>query len=432
MLAAKTDGKADRIMHRIAIAIFTFAIYLCMTQSAAFRCSAQGIPIKHVVIIIKENRSFDNYFGTFPGANGATTGLAGSKRIPLKHAQLESPDLPHGFKESLTAINDGKMNGFYHLAAHDASYVQFYQSDIPNYWKYAQNFALADNFFSSMYGGSFPQHLYFTAASSDDIVGNPAGKQKSPQAWGCDSAPGVVVAQVDPNNGQKNFIFPCVDIPTLTDELNAAGRTWRYYSATREQYGFIWSVLDAISHIRYGDQWSTNVVGVDNFANDVANGRLADVTWITPLAQFSDHPPSNVCEGEGWTVRIINAIMNSQFWDSTAIFLAWDDFGGYYDHVPPPNVDYFGLGIRVPFIIISPYVKAGTVHHTVFEFSSMLSFAEQLFDLPPLTERDKKADNMMKAFDFNQTPLPPLILTPRQCPKTKRQIFKPLLNDDGD
>jgi len=401
----------------------------------ALSCAAQTNPIKHVVIIIKENRSFDNYFGTFPGTNGATYGFAGSKRIPLAHAKLVSPDLGHGWRESIEAIDGGKMDGFYKDAPHYGSYVQFHKEDIPNYWKYAQTFALADNFFSSMYGGSFPQHLYFAAASSDDIVGNPSqlkhGK-RGPQAWGCDSQPGVVVAQVDPNNGQKNYIFPCIDIPTLPDELDAAGRTWRYYSANRNSYGFIWSILDSISHIRYGGEWDTNVLDVNNFANDVQSGQLADVTWITPLGPVSDHPPQNVCRGENWSVEIINAIMQSKFWDSTAIFLTWDDFGGFYDHVPPPTVDYFGLGIRVPFIIISPYVKPGTIHHSVFEFSSMLSFSEKLFDLPHLTERDKDADDMMKAFDFSQTPLPPLILSPRKCPNVKQLSAKPLPDDDGD
>jgi phospholipase C len=398
----------------------------------ALSCSAQNIPIKHIVIIIKENRSFDHMFGLFPGANGASYGMAGSKRIPLGHAKLISQDLPHGFKESLTSIDGGKMDGFYKIAPHYQSYVQFHQEDIPNYWKYAQKFALADNFFSSMYGGSFPNHMYYAAASSDDIVGNPSGQKQRPQAWGCDSLPGVYVIQVDPNNGQRNDIFPCVDIPTLPDELNAAGDTWRYYSATRTAYGFIWSVLDSISHIRYGPQWDTNVLDVNNFTTDVANGQLADVTWITPTGPVSDHPPQSVCVGEGWSVEIINAIMSSQFWDSTAIFVTWDDFGGFYDHVNPPSVDYFGLGIRVPAIIISPYVKPGSIHHTVFEFSSMLSFAEKVFGLPSLTNRDKDADNMMKAFDFSQKPLPPLILTPRQCPSEKAQKFKELPDDDGD
>ena len=206
---------------------------------------------------------------------------------------------------------------------------------------------------------------------------------------------------------------------------------WRYYSTPYPDYGFIWSILDSISHIRYGGQWDSNVLDVKNFTNDIQNGQLADVTWITPNFTNSDHPPANVCTGEGWSVEIINAIMQSQFWNSTAIFLTWDDFGGFNDHVPPPAVDYFGLGIRVPLIILSPYVKAGTVHHSVFEFSSLLSFTEKLFNLPPMTERDQKADDMMKAFDFTQSPLPPLILTPRQCPKVK-QLSAPLVDVDGD
>ena len=143
-------------------------------------CAAKNIPIKHVVIIIKENRSFDNYFGTFPGANGATYGMAGSKRIPLGHAKLVSADQDHGWVASLEAMDNGKMDGFYKLAPHYRSYVQFHQADIRNYWKYAQTFALADNFFSSQYGASFPNHLYLGAADSDGIVDNPTKLEHRP------------------------------------------------------------------------------------------------------------------------------------------------------------------------------------------------------------------------------------------------------------
>jgi phospholipase C len=328
------------------------------------------------------------------------------------------------------------MDGFYHNGGKYgkyAAYVQFYKKDIPNYWKYAHTFALADNFFSSMNGPSYPQHLYFAAASSDDIVTDPSdpGGQRS-LAWGCDSDPRARAQQVDPNTGNRTLIFPCLDIPTLPDELNTAGHTWRYYSVPYPQYGFIWSILDSISHIRYGAQWGTNVLDVRNFVSDVQSGQLADVTWITPTFENSDHTPANVCVGEGWTVQVINAIMQSQFWNSTAIFVTWDDFGGFYDHVAPPALDYFGLGMRVPLIIVSPYVKAGTVQHSLFEFSSLLGFTEKLFDLPAMTERDLKANDMMLAFNFNQTALPPLILTPRQCPKTKQRPGQSSSEDDGD
>jgi len=393
--------------------------------------AAQTMPIQHVVIIIKENRSFDHMFGTFPAANGATTGMAGSKLITLGHAQLIQRDLPHGWSTSTDAIDHGKMDGFYRYAKNDAAYVQFYQTDIPNYWLYAQNFVLADNFFSSMYGGSFPHHLYYTAADSDDIADNPVGDRHRPAHWGCDSTPGTYVPTRDPSSGMKGpNIFPCVDIPTLPDELNAAGQSWRYYTATATQYGYVWSVLDAINHIRNGNQWDTNVVPVDNFESDVQS-HLAAVTWITPPGGESDHPDPNVsmCVGEGWSVRVINAIMNSPFWNSTAIFLTWDDFGGFYDHVPPPTVDYFGLGIRVPLLAISPYVKAGTVQHGLSSVASILHFAERIFDLPPITRRDQTANNLMDMFDFNQQPLAPLILTPRKCPQVKRLPVGP--EDDG-
>lgn len=399
----------------------------------ALGCSAQTIPIKHVVIIIKENRSFDTMFGKFPGANGATYGMAGSKRIPLRHAKLKQQDPLHGWAASLNAIDGGKMDGFYRTLPHYGAYVQFQQSDIPNYWKYAQTFALADNFFSSMYGGSFPNHLYFASADSHGITDNPIGEKHTPAHWGCDSTPGAKAPRRDPKTHKVTFIFPCVDIPALSDELNMAGLSWRYYSATSTQYGYTWSVLDAISHIRNGNQWDTNVLPVTNFENDVQT-QLADVTWITPVGTFSDHPEPDlsICMGEGWTVQVINAIMESPFWKSTAIFLTWDDFGGFYDHIPPPKVDYFGLGLRVPLIAISPYVKAGTIPHGVYEFSSMLSFAEKVFNLSPMTKRDQNANDMMDMFDFNQQPLPPLILEPRKCPNVKSLPSTPPLDDDGD
>jgi phospholipase C len=346
----------------------------------------------------------------------------------LGHAQLVSPDIPHNWRTSLLGIDSGKMDGFYLGAPRYGAYVQFLQSDIPNYWTYAQKFVLADNFFSSMYGPSFPQHLYFTAAGADNMEGGPTMQTGKYHAWGCDSQPGTTANFVDPATGKISHKFPCLTIPTLVDELNSAGLTWRYYSATPTQYGFIWSVLDAIKQVRYGSQWSTNVLPVDNFQRDVARGQLANVTWITPLGGDSDHPPNNVCTGENWSVDVINAIMNSRFWDSTAIFVAWDDYGGYYDHVPPPTVDYFGLGIRVPALVISPYVKAGTVQHEVYEFSSFLGFAEKIFNLPPLTDRDRKANNLIDAFDFSQSPLRPLILKQRKCP----QMFGPFQDHDDD
>jgi phospholipase C len=215
-------------------------------------------------------------------------------------------------------------------------------------------------------------------------------------------------------SGQK--IFPCISVPTLVGELNSVGLTWQYFAAPQGQPGYIWSALDAISQIRNSSQWTTNVLPVDEFASNALNGTLANVVWVTPPTAGSDSPPANVCTGEGWAVQTINAIMQSPDWASTTVFLTWSDYGGYYDHVDPPMVDVFGLGIRVPLVMISPYVKAGLVVHDQSEFSSLLAFAENVYGLPPLTSRDAAANNLMDAFDFTQAPLPPLILSPRKCP----------------
>ena len=140
------------------------------------------------------------------------------------------------------------------------------------------------------------------------------------------------------------------------------------------------------------------------------------MSWLVVSADKSEHPPASVCVGENWTVQQLNAVMQGPDWKSTAVFLTWDDFGGFYDHVPPPQVDNFGFGPRVPLLIISPYAKVGFIAHTFYEFSSVLKFIEERFGLPPLTDRDSAANDMLDSFDFDQRSLPPLILEQRQCP----------------
>jgi phospholipase C len=169
-----------------------------------------------------------------------------------------------------------------------------------------------------------------------------------------------------------------------------------------------------VQHIRNTQVWTTNVVPESRFATDALNGNLPNVSWIVS-GPTSEHPPDSSCVGENWTVQQINAIMQGANWNSTAIFLTWDDFGGFYDHVPPPKVDNFGFGPRVPLLIISPFAKQGFVSHTQYEFSSLLKFAERRFNLPPLTARDTEANDMTDAFDFGQSPRPPMILDTRQC-----------------
>jgi phospholipase C len=375
--------------------------------------------INQVVFIIKENRTFDNYFGTFEGADGATSGtISTGDVIPLGHTPDRTPrDISHSFQSAVTAIDQGAMDQFDLIAGANAngdylSYTQLTESDIPNYFALARYFALGDAMFSSLTGPSFPNHLYTVGAQSAGAINNPAN---SGGKWGCDSDDGSLVQVMD-TNGAVTRQYPCFDFETLVDRLESAGLTWRYYAPNEGQSGYIWSALDAIAHIRLTDLWLQHVVPPSQFIQDATNGQLPNVSWIVVGSGNSEHPPASSCVGENWTVRQLNAVMLGPQWDSTAVFLTWDDFGGFYDHVPPPVVDTYGFGPRVPLIIVSPYARAGLVSHTVYEFSSLLRFVENRWSLGALTDRDNLANDPSDSFDFDQAPLPPLILAQRTCP----------------
>ena len=399
-------------------------------------------PIKHIVFFVKENRTFDNYFGTYPGANGATTAMnSAGQAVPLHHETDQVPDIDHSSQGARNAYDNGKMDRFNLLHSSGTpnssnlytnnSLTQFYQPDIPNYWTYAQNFVLGDSMFSSLMGPSFPNHLYTIAAQSGGVINNPVMDKNvgtlrnTARGWGCD-VPNQQV-QVLGSNGTTNLQEACFDFQTLADELDAKGFSWRYYAPPAGTGGYIWSTFDAIKHIRYGHDWQY-VVPAAQFITDAANGNLPAVSWIVTPAQFSEHAPASVCVGENWTVRMLNALMRGPDWSSTVLFLTWDDFGGFYDHVAPQQVDSYGLGFRVPLLAISPYAKKGFIDHTQYEFSSMLRFAEDELGLLTLTNRDKAAKDMMGAFDFTQSPRAPLILHQRTC-KVAVQYNNPNYDD---
>lgn len=391
-----------------------------LTTMVAF---AQTTPIQHIVFIIKENRSFDNYFGQFPGANGATTGVLSSGVIvPLTHApDYTWHDVGHDWYSGVEVIDGGKMDLFdvnYGANIHGdyLTFTQMGQADIPNYWTYAQTFELADQMFSSEEGPSFPNHLYTIAATANGVISIP-NKVGQSQSWGCDSDV-VNSVEVMDSSGNITNVPPCFDFTTLADLLDGAGVSWKFYASPYGTVGYQGSTYSSIRHIRYGPDWSTKVVTQSQFTSDALAGNLPSVSWLTPTGYTSEHPyAGSVCYGENWTVNMINAVMQGPEWSSTAILLAWDDFGGMYDHVPPPQVDQFGLGPRVPLLLISPYVNAGTVVHTQYELSSVLRFIEDVFSLPSLNNRDSSANSLTDAFNFSQTPLPPLVLSPRtNCP----------------
>ena len=206
------------------------------------------------------------------------------------------------------------------------------------------------------------------------------------------------------------------DIPTLADRLNQRHLTWRYYAPRIGQPGYIWSTFDAIRHIRDSPQWGANVRPWRQFETDVAHGHLAAVTWLVTDTAQSEHPPASTCLGENTTVSEVNAVMRSPFWASTAIFVTWDDYGGFYDHVAPPQRTPWGLGPRVPTLVISPYARRGAVDQTPYDFSSLLRFVEHRFTLAPLSTRDARGPAMEGSFAPTAPPLAPFILAPHPCP----------------
>jgi phospholipase C len=388
--------------------------------------------IKHVVFIIKENRSFDQYFGAFPGVDGATTGIISSGAvIPLGHTPDQTPtDIDHTWNAAVTAM-DGPLAGPYKMDQYDLifngnhngdflAYTQMYQADIPNYYSYASHFVIADRMFSSIHANSFPNHLYTVAAQSGGVIGIPFSLSEpngiGTQGWGCDDDPTVVVQQMDADGDVSN-VKPCFDFQTLADSLQSAGVSWTFYAPPFGTKGYQFSTLNAINHIRNTSLWTQHVLNSTNFVTDAKNGTLPSVSWLVAGPQ-SEHPPNSTCVGENWTVQQINAIMQGPDWSSTAIFLTWDDFGGFYDHVSPPAIDGAGLGPRVPLLIISPYAIANHVSHTQYEFSSVLKFIEERFGLAPLTARDAGANDTTDSFNFSQVPNKPLVLQTHSCPVT--------------
>jgi phospholipase C len=421
------------------------------TSSSTFATSLANGPIKHVVFLVKENRSFDNFFGRYPGADGTTTGktLTNGKTntIPLKNAaDVQAHDITHGFVAGMESIDGGRMDGFNTiLYGTDLSgYSEFSRQSLPHYYKYADRFVLADHFFTSMYGPTTPEHIYTVAAQAKGIVDN--SQNSSTSAQYCDdpteTAPHFIshinkktrkkimhweehVQDNYPTNVYKIAHYwkqmrLCFDIKILPDELNTAGISWKYY-ADPDNFQ---NIMQAIKHVRFGPDWN-KVQLPDKFLADVKHHRMPQVSWINPPASYNEHPGGgiSVCAGENWTVQYLNAIQQSPYWKDTAVVIVWDDFGGFYDHVPPPHYDIMGTGPRTPALIVSPWTRpgnnplGGSIDHHTYEFSSVLRFIEDIFGLDPLTHRDKNSDPLSGAFDFSHPNFKKLILPYRKdCP----------------
>jgi phospholipase C len=294
-----------------------------------------------------------------------------------------------------------------------------------------------------MYGPTLPEHLYTVAAQANWIVDNkstadnPGSYCDDPTEYATRFIPREarrsedVIMELQREitvNGSNTYdladywdnIRLCFDIPVLPDQLEEAGISWKYYANENAWM----NALQMIRHVRYGPMWQ-NVRPPAEFVQDVRDGEMPEVSWIVPDESYNEHPGGgkSSCAGENWTVHQVNTIMKSEYWRSTAIVVVWDDFGGFFDHVPPPQVDIMGLGPRTPALIISPYTvrgdnaNGGSIDDTTYEFSSVLAFIEQVFDLEPMTERDANADPLSGAFDFEQPRFKKLILPLREdCP----------------
>jgi len=404
-----------------------------------------GIPrgkIQHVVVVVQENRTPDNLFHDpvliRRGADIASSGFnSAGARVPLEPMPLGTIYNPsHSHSAFVAMYNDGQMNGADRVAvgcntpgcrlsrsSPQFSYVQ--ASDVGPYFQMAEQYTFGDRMFQTNQGPSFPAHQFLisgTSAPSADSHFFAAENPNTVFLGGCTQPATSTVALIGPDGKESSSMFPCFEHATLTDELDALNISWRYYAPNAS---YIWTAPNAIRHmcqpqtengelVCTGSDWKNVIIPSKQFLTDIAGNQLAGVTWITPAGQYSDHPNSvSANGGPSWVASIVNAIGNSPFWSSTAIIITWDDWGGWYDHVPPPKVINDGrswgsgyvYGFRVPLIVISPYARPAYISHVNHDFGSILNFIEEVFRLHSLGYADAHADNLSDCFDFAQAPL---------------------------
>lgn len=393
--------------------------------------------IKHVVIIIQENRSVDNLFNGFPRADTVQYGASTEHGlVRLRPVDLDYPhDVDHQHRAFMREYDGGRMDGFDQVKTYPErdpylAYTYIPRQEVEPYWQMALDWTFGDRMFQSNTGPSFPAHLYLVAGQSENTADNPNHIETGHFAWGCDSPLNATVSVLAPSGAEEPGPFPCLDFRTLADELDVAGLPWRYYAPSIHSLGDIWSAFDAVRHIRYGADWNNVVSPETRILADPGAGFLPSVTWVVPTARNSDHPfPRHSIGadlgisgqyGPEWVASVVNEIGESKFWDSTAIFVVWDDWGGFYDHVAPPQLDAMGLGPRVPFIVISPYARQHYVSHVQHEFGSILKFSENVFGLPRLGTTDIRADGLWDCFNFNA---PPRSFIPVRIPSERQAKF---------
>ncbi len=364
--------------------------------------------IKHVVLMIQENRSVDNLFQAYPGANTASSGqISTGQTVPLTPIPIHvSFDVAHGLPDFLAACDGGPQGNPCKNDAFDLerlkgqsesqypAYSYVPQSDTTLYWQLAQQYVLADNSFQSHLDASFVAHQYLIAAQAQHAVDLPNG------VWGCPAN----VATINSDRTIGPLEKACFDEPTVASELDDKQLSWKMYAPMPHDAGFNWVAFHAIDAVFHGPEWQTNISKPNtNILSDISGGTLPAMSWVIPSFQVSDHEGASNQGGENWVTTVVNAVGASPYWSSTAIIVVWDDWGGFYDHVPPQYVDYDGLGFRTPFLVISPYGKQNYISHVQYEFGSIVQFVEDVFGLGRLSASDSRAASIVPdCFDFAQ------------------------------
>jgi len=426
--------------------------------------------VRHVIIVMQENRSFDNYFGTYPGADGLpmragvpTACLADVSGKPCVRPFVDHADIngggPHLARNAVVDMNHGQMNGFVRTERaavqscallQDPACVQKVQagaapdvmgyhtgSDLPNYWTYARDFVLQDHMFEPTTSWSLPAHLFLISEWSATCT-----RHNDPTSCRNDFRQPTSLSPPDVNPlrpAKRGPIYAWTDLTYLLHEHNVS---WGYFvtAGTQPDCGSgavscrpvaqdahtpgIWNPLPYFDTVRDDHQLS-DIQPTRDFFSALRSNTLPEVSWVIPSGVASEHPPARISRGVAYVTRIINAVMASPAWDSTAIFLAWDDWGGFYDHVVPPTVDANGYGLRVPALVISPYAKRGYIDHQVLSFDAYDRFIEDDFlngqrldpksdgrpDPRPTVREDVSVlGNLTDDFNFSQSPLPPVTL----------------------
>jgi phospholipase C len=403
--------------------------------------------IQHVVVIFQENRTPDNLFHDSKlisqGADIASSGVnsvgqtitLGSIDLGTAGSNPQNYDLSHAHSAFVSMYDLGTMHGADLIPCSPAAncppnahpnpqFMYVNPSDVAPYFAMAEQYTFGDRMFQTNEGPSFPAHQFILSGTSAPTASSDlfaAENMSGGSIAGCIATAGTTVALVNPSGVEASSQYPCFEHETLTDLLDAASVTWRYYAPSA---GSIWTAPDAIEHLCQqqtingtltctGPDWTKNVIIPEwQVLEDIPNGQLAQVSWIIPDGAHSDHAESNNGSGPSWVAAIVNAIGNSPYWANTAIIITWDDWGGWYDHVAPKVINDgvswgsgYVYGFRVPLVVVSPYAKAAYISHNTHDFGSILKFIEATFNLPSLGYADAPADDLSDCFNLTQTPI---------------------------